>query len=415
MFIHGHMPPNLIEFILVPIVKNKCANITSKDNYRPIALANIITKFIESVIISRIDQYLLCSHNQFGFLKGSSTDQCIYLLKELIAMYNNSGSTVFTCFLDASKAFDRVDHALLIAKLRARNVPLFIIRLLTYWFSTQRVKIRWDNCISDYIHVYNGVRQGGILSPMLFNVYMNDISIALNRVDTGLSFGTGFINHIMYADDLVVLSPCIEGLQDLINVCRLYGADHDILYNSKKTVSLSINKNKNIVHRPNFKLGDANIPVCEEVKYLGHIISADLSDDKDIMKHKRMLYCKSNLIMKSFSKCSDSVKCTLFQSFCSNMYCCSLWTHYSRTIFNSTRVAYNNAFRIFLRLPMRCSASTMFVTNRIPSFNENLRKSYFNLYKRLFNSTNQYLKLVFKVARLTRNTIVCHWRQHLYI
>ena len=172
MFVHGYMPENLIRSALVPIVKNKCKSLTAKDNYRPVALANTFTKIIEHVIIGRIDVYLWTSGNQFGFQKGASTDQCIYVLKELINSYLVSGSSKYCCFLDASKAFDRVNHGRLMTILLDRGVPDFIVRLLCYWYSFQTMYIRWGSVTSDAFHVYNGVRQGGILSPLLFNVYV---------------------------------------------------------------------------------------------------------------------------------------------------------------------------------------------------------------------------------------------------
>jgi len=193
MFIHGYMPIKLIaiEYILVPIVKNKCASITSKDNYRPIALANIVTKSIENIIIERIDEHLRCSPNQFGFEKQSGTDQCIYMFKELVNVYNDAGSTVFCCFLDASKAFDRVNHVKLMNKLGERGIPQYIVRLLNYWYANQTLRVRWGSCISNSIAVTNGVRQGGILSPRLFNIYMDALSIKLQSKRIGLSYCSG--------------------------------------------------------------------------------------------------------------------------------------------------------------------------------------------------------------------------------
>ena len=100
MFVHGYMPDQMIESVVVPIVKNKCKSLTSMDNYRPIALSNFITKLIERLVMRKIDVFLWTLPNQFGFRKNSSTDQCIYVLKELVNSYLNSGSEVYCCFLD---------------------------------------------------------------------------------------------------------------------------------------------------------------------------------------------------------------------------------------------------------------------------------------------------------------------------
>ena len=77
--------------------------------------------------------------------------------------------------LDASKAFDRVDHSLLFEKLLNRDLPLVIARLLLSWYSSQQLKFRWAKTFSNWFHTTNGVRQGGVLSPILFTVYIDDL------------------------------------------------------------------------------------------------------------------------------------------------------------------------------------------------------------------------------------------------
>ena len=94
-------------------MKNKCGNISESNNYRPIALATIISKLFESVLLVKCEDYLSTCSNQFGFKKGHSTDLCIYALKEYIKYYKNRNTSVFVTMLDASKAFDRVNFWLL--------------------------------------------------------------------------------------------------------------------------------------------------------------------------------------------------------------------------------------------------------------------------------------------------------------
>ena len=186
---HGYLPPAMIKTTIVPIVKNKCGNISESNNYRPIALATIISKLFESVLLVKCEDYLSTCSNQFGFKKGHSTDLCIYALKEYIEYYKNRNTSVFVTMLDASKAFDRVNFWLLFQKLLSRNVPLFIVRILAMWYTHQKMCIRWGNAISPSFTVSNGVKQGGIISPILFNVYMDGLSVLLNSSNIGGQIG----------------------------------------------------------------------------------------------------------------------------------------------------------------------------------------------------------------------------------
>ena len=82
---------------------NKCGSINSKDNYRPIALASIVSKLLEMIILNRIENALQTNGNQFGFKKAHNTDQCIYVLKEIVQLYKSLNTCISVCFLDASK------------------------------------------------------------------------------------------------------------------------------------------------------------------------------------------------------------------------------------------------------------------------------------------------------------------------
>ena len=92
---------------------------------------------------------------------------------------------MYVTMLDASKAFDKVNHSKLFIKLIDWGCPSFIVCILHYWYSTQKFTVRWCQNFSDYSTVSNGVKQSGILSPHLFNVYMDDLSVNLNKLQIG--------------------------------------------------------------------------------------------------------------------------------------------------------------------------------------------------------------------------------------
>jgi hypothetical protein len=103
MFVHGFLPLEMMDSMIVPIVKNKCGDVSDKNNYRPVALANITSKVFELVMLNRLEDHLWTSDNQFGFKKKSSTDLCIYTLREFIEFFKAHNTSVFVTFLDASK------------------------------------------------------------------------------------------------------------------------------------------------------------------------------------------------------------------------------------------------------------------------------------------------------------------------
>ena len=149
-------------------------------------------------------------------------------IKEYIEYYKNRNTSVFVTMLDASKAFDRVNFLLLFQKLLSRNVPLFIIRILAMWYTHQKMCIRWSNAISPSFTVSNGVKQGGNISPILFNVYMDGLSVLLNSSNIGGQIVHTFLNHLCYADDLCLIRLSSASMQKLLNLCSKYVVDHSL-------------------------------------------------------------------------------------------------------------------------------------------------------------------------------------------
>ena len=316
----------MIANVLVPVIKSKTGRIMSKDNYRPIALASVVSKVAEIVIYNRISVYLDTCPNQFGFKRNHSTDQCIYVLKEIIDAYRVLNGSVFTCFLDASKAFDRVNHSILFGKLSNRGIPRYVIRMLSYWYENQQMCVRWGGTYSTFFCVTNGVRQGSILSPYLFNIYVNDLSVALNACRVGCCVGKVIINHLMYADDLVILAPSVAGLSKLLSICEIFGESNDIIFNKKKSASLYfISKMLKGAHLPNVYLNGVLVKQVDSVKYLGHFLTCELSDDIDIRRQCRVLNVRGNILSRKFHMCSVPVKLKLFNSYCASLYTPHLW------------------------------------------------------------------------------------------
>ena len=128
--------------VIVPIIKNKSGNSSDKANYRPIALVTACSKIFESCLLILLEKYLHTHDQQFGF-KANTLRICVLFVKSVIKYYTKQNSTVFTCFLDAAKAFDRVSHWTIFSKMIKRNVPLVIVRIIAFWYQTQPMCVKW--------------------------------------------------------------------------------------------------------------------------------------------------------------------------------------------------------------------------------------------------------------------------------
>ena len=134
-----------------------------------------------------------------------------------------------------------------------------------------------------------GSGKGGQLSPLLYNLYTDDLNHHLHATGVGCYVGGAWVNSLSYADDMVLLAPTVTALQTLLlEVCRAYAGPHDIVYNATKTVRMLVRpKQSQGEFSTRVRLGNEELSIVEEFRYRGHIVTADCRDDKDIKKQFR--------------------------------------------------------------------------------------------------------------------------------
>ena len=185
--------------------------------------------------------------------------------------------------------------------------------------------------------------------------------------------------------------------------------EHDIRFNSKKSaVIIFRNSFVKDFSYPSFVMNDESIKEVPFVKYLGHVISADMKDDLDIMRQCRQLYAQGNALARRFHMCSGTVKVTIFRSYCSSLYTSQLLWKYKVNSIRKLYVAYNNAFRMLFMLPRDCSASGMFAVHNVMSCPALVRKLVFGFY-------NSIVQAICASDIWWKSSIRANWNKLLYV
>ena len=389
---HTYLPEALLRVILVPLVKEKNGDVCDISNYRPVALSTILSKILEVIILNRCTDFLGTSDNQFAYKPNHGTEMSITMLKHITLEYSRRSTPVYTCFMDMSKAFDKVCHSYLFNVMKERGVPDYIINILQNWYTNQIMNVRWGDAVSSDFHVSCGVKQGSVLSPYLFNIYMDNLSDELSSHKIGCIVNDQVVNHNIYADDIALFSPSMSGLQKLVNVCNTYMTSMKLSLNANKTKCVMFNHDKKI-WKPQTSITINNTPLefVKEKKYLGYMFTFNNSDDLYLRSLYRSLCIRSNMILRNFSKCVKDVKSLLFKSFCTSFYCLALVFKHRISDINKLKVCYNNSFRRFFNVSRRTSVSAHFVQHGIPTFMEAQRKAVVSLLGRLRESKNRLL------------------------
>ena len=138
---------------------------------------------------------------------------------------------------------EKAGQLLLTCKLLHRNMSPLILRLLIYMYTNQELQVKWSGSMSDKFNVSNGVKQGGVVSPILFAVYMDDLLLSLEQNGVGCHMGEHFTGALAFADDLTLISPTRHGLKEMVSICEDYASEHDIKFNGSKSQLLAFRGN----------------------------------------------------------------------------------------------------------------------------------------------------------------------------
>lgn len=314
IIIHGVVPDSFGIGIAVPLIKDKAGNMNNVDNYRAITLSPVIAKLFETVLLFICEDSLVSDSLQFGFKKGISCSDAIFTLKSSIEYFVDRGSSVFIASLDISKAFDRVNHYKLYKSLLSAGVPLIIVDILSNWYSKTLCAVRWNNCLSALFPVCSGVRQGSCLSPAIFNVFMNLFIVHLRQLNVGCQVCSIYLGCLLYADDLILISPSVTGLQSMLDTCWDTAANLRLEFNVGKCHCIVIGKFCNALITP-MMLGGNEIDWCNSIKYLGVYLLNSRSIKFDINPTKRLFYAACNSIFAHGSGIDEIALLTLQETY----------------------------------------------------------------------------------------------------
>ena len=187
--IHGHITYFLLLATLLPIIKDKLGSINSSSNYRSIAISSLILKLLDWIILIIYGDVLGVDELQFAYQSACSTTMCTWTVIETVDYFLRHGGEVFGCMMDMSKAFDRVKHSLLFRKLLVAGLPVIFIRLLIFIYVNQFANVSWDGGFSTIFGLTNGVRQGAVLSAILYCFYVNNLYKILRSNGSGWLLG----------------------------------------------------------------------------------------------------------------------------------------------------------------------------------------------------------------------------------
>ena len=298
---HGSLTPQILSCAFLPLYKGGMKNPGKFDSYRAIAGASQLLKLFEYVILIVWGEVLDCDSMQFGFKAGVSTTQCSWLVSEVTNYFMRRGSAVSACLLDCSKAFDKCRFDKLFTKLINKGLPHVVVRVLVFIYEEQTGWVTLAGKHSTIFSPTNVTRQGSVLSPVIFSVYLDDLLKELRSQELGCSIGGCWYGACGYADDIILLAPNREVLQRMLSVCEAYADSHNLLFSTDPVPAKSKTKCIYFCGRPGkvqypdpVKLGGAALPWVEGADHLGHRLN-QMTNMNSIFQRARSIYIKKTV------------------------------------------------------------------------------------------------------------------------
>ena len=397
MLVHGSPPAGLLLSTIVPIPKDKRGNRSNSGNYRAIALGSLFCKMFDNIVLDKHYDNLMSDELQFGYKKGASTVLCTALLKETIDYYAERDSDCYMLMLDASKAFDRVEYVRLFTLLRERALCPVVLRLIMNMYVNQCIQIKWNSMISEKYGIANGVKQGGVLSPILFGIYMDNLIKRLKDSNIGCKIGNNYVGVFCYADDLTLISPTLTGLKCMLSICENYADEYKILFNASKSQLLHFTKcntqEKITVKTKNNKI----IESTDKCVYLGIPLHA-CTLNNDMTSTVRDFNRKVNNLLADFSFVDSNTLSVLFDSYCMSIYGSQLFKLYDKNSVNCIYVAWRKAIRKIWKIPNISHCRLLPYINDCNSMDSILERRCIRFLYNIFNSESQLYTSMIKYS-----------------
>jgi len=363
---NGIVPDEIKIARVVPIFKS--GDVKELTNYRPVSVLPCLSKLFERVVYNRLLEFIethrILSECQFGFRKKHSTEHCVSLLVDKICKAMDKGNNFVGIFLDLSKAFDTVNHNILLKKLEHYGIRGNILQWIKHYLTNRKQFVEYNGYKSSLTDIVCGVPQGSILGPLLFILYINDLP--------GVS---KHLSSLMFADDTNMFTEHkdLQYLNNMINneLAKVveWLAVNKLSLNVKKTHIMVFTKNKVRSNSDalNIYIGDYLIQTVTKTSFLGIIIDDKLTWKEHINKLSNKISKGIGMIKKVKYKLQTKTLINLYYAFVYPylVYCNIIWGNAAKVYINQLLVLQKRALRIIYNVQYMDSTQRLYDESKI--------------------------------------------------
>ena len=308
---------------------------------------------------------------------------------EVSSYFLRKGTPCIVTLLDCTKAFDKCKFDILFGKLLDRKLPAVVIRVLMFVYEEQTAWVKWGKVKSRTFGILNGTRQGSVLSPALFSVYMDDLIVKLRKAGVGCHMGGLYTGVVGYADDLLLMAPSRSAMETMLKICEDYAGEHNLEFSTDPNPVKSKSKcifmcgHLNKAKPVNLQLYGVDLPWVDTATHLGNELSWECNMDQDMKCKRGSFIGRSTEVRESFGFAQPNQVLQAVKTYCFDMYGAMTWSLFSekaKQVFNT----WSTCVKLAWGVPR--ATHTYLVDNLLSAGIPSVRASVLARYCRFFES-----------------------------
>lgn len=328
----GYFPDKWTEGVIIPV--HKKGEISDVNNYRGITLVSCLSKLFTTILNKRIESFCeqndIISDAQFGFRKGRSTVDAVFVLMSLIQKYLNENKRLYVVFVDMMKCFDSIYRNALWLKLYKIGIQGKLLRIIRDMYQKVKSCVKACSTYSDYFQYAIGLRQGEVISPVLFSLFVEDLELYLqNDVTSGIHINDIVLILLLFADDMAILAKTPEELQHHLNLLKTYCDTWGLKVNNSKTKIVVFRKRGGLLPNEVWSYNGHNIEVVNDFNYLGTVFNytGNFALNQEHLHGKALKALNTLLFNCKKFDLKPKILCQLFDAFVGSIlnYAAEIW------------------------------------------------------------------------------------------
>jgi hypothetical protein len=412
---HGTVTPSLLSCAYLPLYKGGLKDPASCSSYRALAGTSVLLKLFDYTVLHIWGDLLTSDTLQFAYKPNTSCSQASWLVMEVADHYRRHETPCILTLLDYKQGFDRCTFPAIFSKLRKTKLPKIVTRALMHIYVNQFAWTRWGSQNSEPFKMTNSTRQGSVLSPTIWAIYVEELIQELRKQGHGCTIAGVFVGVVVFADDVALLAPNRTAMSKMLKACADFASKNNVVFSTdpnpvlSKTKCLYMTGKENKSYPAPLTLNGKELPWVRHATHLGHELSEFCDMELDSRIKRARFIENSTAIREAFHFAHPRQILQATNIYASHLFGSNLWALYGQRAGMAWR-CWDRAVKLAWQVPLSTHRYTVanLLSVEFLSLRQKLLPQYVGFFKSLLTSASTEVQLVANIV--ARNVATCTGR-----